>query len=62
MLEAARDNGVFNKSQPSLPTANTGAILLKGKSKEVITTFDNLDPESDGDETTEANTAAGHSE
>ena len=49
MLEGARDNGGFSTSQPSLLPTNTGAILSKGKSKGVFTTFDHSDPESDGD-------------
>ena len=62
MLEAARDNGGFNTSQPSLPPATTGVIPPKGKSKGVFATFDNSDSESDGDEITGAHTAARHSE
>ena len=62
MLEAARDNGDFSTSQPSLPPANTGAILWKGKSKGAFSTFDHSDPESDGDKTSGAHAAARHSE
>ena len=45
MLEAARDNGGFSTSQPSLPPAKTGVIPPKGKSKGVFATFDHSDPE-----------------
>ena len=57
MLEDGRDNGGFSTSPPSLPPANTGAILWKSKSKGVFTTFAHSDLESEG-----AQTAAGHSE
>ena len=52
------DNGGFSTSQPSPPPANTGVIPPKGKSKGVFATFDHLDPDSDGDKTTGAQTAA----
>ena len=62
MLEAARDNGGFKTSQPSLPPATTEVIPPKGKSKGVFATLNHSDSESDGDEITGAHRAARHSE
>ena len=61
MLEAARDNGGFSMSQPSLPVASTGTYPSKGKSKGVFATFFQSDPESDGEQATGVHTTAGHS-
>ena len=62
MLEAAQDNGGFSNTQPSLPVASAGTNPLKGKSKRVFATFDQSDPESDGEQATGVHTAASHSE
>ena len=62
MLEAAQDYGGFSIPQSSLPLASTGVTPSKGKSKGVFATFDQSDPESDGEQATGAHTAARHSE
>ena len=63
MLEAARDNGGFSTPQSAPPPSlSTGVIPSKGKSKGVLTTFDQSNPDSDDDLSTGVHTAAVHSD
>ena len=49
MLEAARDNGGFLAPKFIQPATNSGIGPSKGKSKGVFATFDESDPDSDGE-------------
>ena len=49
MLEAACDNGEFLAPKTSQSATNSGVGSSKGKYKWVFATFDESDPESDGE-------------